>query len=142
MLKEFRDFVMRGNVVDLAVGFIMGAAFTGIVNSLVKDVIMPPIGLLLGGVDFSAIAITLKEAADPAEAVAINIGLFVNAVVQFLIIAAVVFFLIRSVNAMMKRLEKPQPEAEPAGPTTEEKLLTAINELSEAIRDQSRTPVH
>lgn len=137
MLKEFRDFIMRGNVMDLAVGFIIGAAFTAIVNSLVTDVIMPPIGLLLGGVDFSNIVIPLKASADPAQAVSINIGLFINALIQFLIIALVVFLMVRSINAMMRRFEKPAP---PAGPTPEEKLLTAINELTAAIRED-RTPL-
>ncbi len=141
MLKEFRDFVMRGNVLDLAIGFIMGAAFTGIVNSLVNDVIMPPVGLLIGGVDFSAIAIPLKAATADAEAVAINIGLFINAVVQFLIIAFVVFLLVRTVNSMLKRLEKPQAGATPAEPAVEEKLLAAIQDLAAAIREPRREPL-
>lgn len=137
MLKDFRDFVMRGNVLDLAVGFIMGASFTAIVNSLVNDVIMPPIGLVLGGVDFSQIAIPLKAATASTEAVAINIGVFINSLVQFLIIALVVFLVVRSVTAMMKRFEKPATPAAPPEPTTEEKLLVAINELTAAIRQQS-----
>ena len=135
MLKEFREFIVRGNVLDLAVGFIMGAAFTGVVNSLVNDVIMPPIGLALGGVDFSQIVIPLKAASGDAPAVSINIGLFINTVIQFLIVGFVVFLLVRSVNAMMKRLEKPAAPAAPAEPTTEEKLLTAITDLSAAIRE-------
>lgn len=138
MLKDFRDFVMRGNVLDLAVGFIMGASFTAIVNSLVKDVIMPPIGLILGGVDFSQIVIPLKAATDSADAVSINIGVFINSLVQFLIIAFVVFLLVRSVTAMMKRFEKPAPPAAPLEPTTEEKLLVAINDLTAAIKQQSK----
>jgi large conductance mechanosensitive channel len=133
MLKEFRDFIMRGNVIDLAVAFIMGAAFTGIVTSLVTNVIMPPIGLALGGVDFSQIVIPLKAASGDTPAVAINIGLFLNAVIQFLIIAFVVFLLVRSMNNMMKRFEKP---AALPDPTTEEKLLVAINELTATIRAQ------
>lgn len=142
MLKEFRDFIMRGNVLDLAVGFIMGAAFTGIVNSLVKDVIMPPIGVLIGGMDFSAIAIPLKPATDTTEAVAINIGLFINAIVQFLIVAFVVFLLVKTVNSMMKRLEKPQApvEAAPPQPSAEEKLLVAIEDLTAAIREPRKEP--
>jgi large conductance mechanosensitive channel len=136
MLKEFRDFVMRGNVLDLAVGFIMGASFTGIVNSLVNDVIMPPIGLILGGVDFSKIVIPLKSATASTDAVTINIGVFINALVQFLIIAFVVFLLVRSVNAMVKRFEKPTAPAAPPDPTTEEKLLVAINDLTAAIRKE------
>jgi large conductance mechanosensitive channel len=136
MWKEFRDFIMRGNVIDLAVAFIMGAAFTGIVTSLVTNVIMPPIGLVLGGVDFSQLVIPLKAAAGDVPAVSINIGLFLNAVIQFLIIAFVVFLLVRSLNNMMKRFEKPAPPAAPAEPTTDEKLLAAINELTAAIRAQ------
>jgi len=106
MLQEFRKFIMRGNVLDLAVGIIIGAAFTAIVNSLVNDVIMPPIGLLLGGVDFSQIKIVLQAAAGDKPEVAINIGLFINALISFLIIAFVVFLLIRGFNQMMERLQK------------------------------------
>ena len=135
MLKEFQEFIMRGSVIDLAVGIIIGTAFTAIVGSLVDDVIMPPIGLLIGGVDFSNIAIILKEATADTEAVTIGIGLFINALIQFLIIAFVVFLLVRSVNNMMARFEKEEEEA-PAEPTTEEKLLDAINELTAAIKEQ------
>jgi large conductance mechanosensitive channel len=137
MMKEFREFIMRGNVMDLAVGFIMGAAFTAIVTSLVNDVIMPPIGMALGGVDFSNIVIPLKAATADAPAVTINIGLFINAVIQFLIIAFVVFLMVRSVNSMRRRFEKPVV-VPAAGPTTEEQLLTAITDLSAAIREQKR----
>jgi len=136
MLKEFREFIMRGNVLDLAVGFIMGAAFTALVTSLVNDVIMPPIGLALGGVDFSQIVIPLKAASGDATAVTINIGLFINTVIQFLIIAFVVFMLVRSVNTMMKRMEKPKAPEAAAEPTAEEKRLTAITDLTAAIRTQ------
>lgn len=136
MLQEFQKFIMRGNVIDLAVGIIIGTAFTGIVNSLVNDIIMPPIGLLIGGVDFSNLAITLKEATAEAEAVTIGYGLFINQLISFLIIAFVVFMLVRSVNNMMKRFEKEEEPAAPAGPTTEEKLLDAINDLTAAINKQ------
>ncbi len=127
MLKEFKDFVMRGNVLDMAVGIIMGAAFGTIITSLVKDVIMPPIGLLLGGVDFSNLYILLKagaKAAPPystladaqaASAVTINYGVFLNAIISFLIVAAAVFLLIRSINRLMA--PKPAPAA---APTTKE----------------------
>jgi large conductance mechanosensitive channel len=134
MWKEFRDFIMRGNVVDLAVGIIIGTAFTAIVNSLVKDIIMPPIGVIIGGIDFSSIAITLKAAAGDVPAVTINIGVFLNAVIQFLIIAFAVFMLIRGLNSMTKKKEE-APAAPPA-PTTEEKLLEAIKELTVAIKAQ------
>jgi large conductance mechanosensitive channel len=122
MLKEFKEFAMRGNVIDMAVGIIIGGAFGTIVKSLVNDVIMPPIGLLLGGVDFSDLFITLKEgavagpyatlaSAQEAGAVTISYGLFINAVISFVIVAFAVFLLIRSVNRL-KREEEPAP-AEP-----------------------------
>lgn len=121
MLQEFRKFIMRGSVLDLAVGIIIGAAFTAIVNSLVNDVIMPPIGLLLGGVDFSQIKIVLQQAAADGSKpeVAINIGLFINALISFLIIAFVVFLLVRGFNQMMERLQKKQ-EAPKADATTKD----------------------
>lgn len=126
MLKEFRDFAMRGNVVDMAVGIIIGAAFGSIVGSLVNDVIMPPIGLLLGNVDFSNLFIVLREgtaagpyaslaAAKAAGAVTINYGAFVNTIISFLIVAFAVFLLIKNIN----RLKKTEP-APAAAPTTKE----------------------
>jgi large conductance mechanosensitive channel len=126
MLKEFKDFIMRGNVLDMAVGIIMGVAFGAIITSLVKDVIMPPIGLALGGVDFSNLYILLKAGtpappyatladAQAASAVTINYGVFFNAVISFLIVAFVVFLLIRSINRLMA--PKPAPAA---APTTKE----------------------
>ena len=123
MLKEFKAFVMRGNVLDMAVGIIVGAAFGTIITSLVKDVIMPPIGLLLGGVDFSNLYILLKagaKAAPPyatladaqaASAVTVNYGVFFNAIISFLIVAAAMFLLIRGINRLMA--PKPAPTAEP-----------------------------
>lgn len=127
---------MRGNVIDLAVGIIIGTAFTGIVNSLVNDIIMPPIGLLIGGVDFSNLAIILKEATADAEAVTIGYGLFINQLISFLIVAFVVFMLVRSVNNLMAQFEEEEeaPAADPE-PTTEEKLLDAINDLTTAIKE-------
>ncbi len=126
MLKEFREFVLRGNVLDMAVGIIIGAAFGTIVASLVNDVIMPPIGLLLGGVDFTNLFILLKAGspaapyaslaeAQAAGAVTINYGVFINAVISFLIVAFVVFLLIRSINRLRR-----EEEAPPAEPTTKE----------------------
>ncbi|MBX3080362.1 MAG: large-conductance mechanosensitive channel protein MscL [Anaerolineae bacterium] len=129
MIQEFRKFIMRGNVVDLAVGVIIGAAFGAIVNSLVNDIIMPPIGLVLSGIDFKQIKIVLQaanEAANKPE-VAINIGLFLNALISFVIIAFVLFLIIRAMNSMMtKEAEKP---AAPPAPSTEEKLLMEIRDL-------------
>ena len=118
MLKEFREFVLRGNVVDMAVGIIIGAAFSAIVASLVNDVIMPPIGLLLGGMDFSNLFILLEDGspagpyasladAQSAGAVTINYGLFINAVVSFLIVALVIFLLVRTINRMRREEEAP-----------------------------------
>ncbi len=126
MLKEFKEFIMRGNVVDMAVGIIIGAAFGAIVKSLVDDVIMPPIGLLLGNVDFASLFILLKDGtpagpyaslaeAKEAAAVTINYGLFINAVISFLVVAFAVFLLIRSINRLRREQEAP-----PAVPTTQE----------------------
>ena len=126
MMKEFKEFVMRGNVIDMAVGIIIGAAFGTIVTSLVADIIMPPIGLLLGNVDFSNLFIVLKEgkaagpyasmaAAKAAGAVSINIGVFINTIISFLIVAFAVFMMIRTLNKL-----KRQQEAPPPVPTTKE----------------------
>lgn len=143
MLKEFQQFIMRGNVLDLAVGIIIGAAFTGIVSSLVKDIIMPPVGLLLGGVDFSSLYWNLSStpyaslaAAQEAGAPTINYGLFINAIIQFLIVALVVFLVVRAMNSMMARFEKKKEEAAAAEPSTDEKLLKAIEDLTAAIKAQ------
>lgn len=135
MFDEFKKFAMRGNVVDLAVGVIIGASFTGIVNSLVKDIIMPPVGLALGGVDFSNFFVVLKgdhsvdtlAAATAAKAVTLNYGLFVNAIINFLIVAFVLFLLIRQMN---KLAPPPAAEAPPAPP--EEVLL--LREIRDGLR--------
>ena len=108
MLKEFKEFAMRGNVVDMAVGIIIGAAFGKIVTSLVNDVIMPPIGLLLGNVDFSNLAVTLRDKTAEADAVTLNYGLFINTVLDFLIVAFAIFMVIKQMN----RLKKKEPEPE------------------------------
>ncbi len=139
MIKEFRDFIMRGNVLDLAVGIIMGAAFTTVVNSLVKDIVLPPIGILLGGVDFSALGVTLKPAVTAADgtiitpAVIIGIGLFFNALITFLITAFAVFLLVKAVN----KASRPKPvvvaPAAPAAPTTDEQILTTLKSLNETL---------
>ena len=133
MLKEFKEFAMKGNVVDLAVGVVIGAAFGKIVNSLVSDVIMPPIGWALGGVNFTDIKIKLSEAVLDAsgkvakEAVNINIGMFIQTVFDFLIIAAAIFMLVRAMNKM-KKAEAAAPAA-PAAPSNEEVLLVQIRDL-------------
>jgi large conductance mechanosensitive channel len=140
MLKEFQKFIMRGNVLDLAVGIIIGAAFTAIVNSLVGDLIMPLVGIFTGGIDFSNIFIALDgnqyatlAAAQEAGAATINIGLFINAVINFLIVAFAVFLIVRAVNNMMERMKKKEEAAAPAGPTTDEKLVAALDRLNTLI---------
>ncbi len=116
MLKEFKKFAIRGNVVDMAVGVIIGAAFGKIVSSFVKDVIMPPIGVLTGGVDFSSLAITLKKASGDVAAVTINYGAFLNTVIDFTIIAFVIFIVIKQIEKLKKKeeqkSEKPKKEAD------------------------------
>jgi len=135
MLKEFREFIMRGNVLDLAVGIIIGAAFTTVVNSLVNDILMPPIGVLVGGVDFSDIGITLKEASGDDPEVRMNIGLFINAIINFLIVAAAVFFVVKAFNEMMARTrgKKEEAPAAPAEPTVDEKLLATLERLNSTL---------
>lgn len=126
MMKEFKAFAMRGNVVDMAVGIVVGAAFGGIVKSLVADVLMPPIGILMGDVDFADLFVVLKEGSAPgpfatlaaareAGAVTLNYGLLINTVVNFLIVAAAIFFLVRGINRLRAQEEAPPPE-----PTTKE----------------------
>jgi large conductance mechanosensitive channel len=127
ILQEFRDFAMRGNVVDMAVGIIIGGAFGTIVQSLVKDVIMPPIGLMLGGVDFSNIKIPLRGGDTGQDSVAISIGVFINNLISFLIVALAVFALVKTINEIRKRFEKEQPAASPA-PTPSETYLKEIRD--------------
>ncbi len=128
MLKEFKEFAMRGNVVDLAVAVVIGGAFGKIVTSFVNDVIMPPIGLLLGGVDFSDLKIVMKAATAEVEAVTLNYGSFINTVVDFVIIAFAIFIVIKAINATKKKQPAPPPPAPPA-PSKEEVLLTEIRDL-------------
>ena len=116
MMKEFKEFAMRGNVVDMAVGIVIGGAFGKIVSSFVKDVLMPPIGVLLGGVDFSNLTITIREAIGDTPAVLLKYGVFINTVIDFIIIAFAIFMVIKGMNKMKKE-EKPAP---PAEPTTKE----------------------
>jgi large conductance mechanosensitive channel len=138
MWREFREFAMRGNVVDLAVGIILGAAFTTIVNSLVNDIIMPPIGLAIGGIDFSNLFVTLKggsyptlEAAKAAGAVTVNYGLFLNAVLRFVIVAFAVFLLVKQINRLRWQ-EAAETPAPPAEPPRQELLLAEIRDLLSA----------
>jgi large conductance mechanosensitive channel len=127
MMSEFKAFAMRGNVVDMAVGIIIGGAFGKIVSSFVKDVIMPPIGLAVGGVNFSDLAVTLKQASGDIAAVTLNYGAFLQTVFDFLIIAFAIFMAIKAMNSMRKK-EEEKPAAPPA-PTKEEVLLTEIRDL-------------
>lgn len=126
MMSEFKDFAMKGNVVDMAVGIVIGGAFGKIVSSFVADVLMPPIGLLLGGVDFSDLAVTLRAAADGGEAVLMKYGVFIQTVVDFLIIAFAIFMVVKAMNNMKKK-EEAAPPAPPA-PSNEEVLLTEIRD--------------
>lgn len=127
MFKEFKEFAMRGNVVDMAVGIIIGAAFGKIVSSLVNDIIMPPIGMLLGGVDFSNFMLKLKEAVGDVQAVTVNYGVFINTVIDFLIIAFAIFLVIKGINKLKRKQE--EESAAPPAPTKEETLLTEIRDL-------------
>lgn len=127
MLQEFKQFAVKGNVVDMAVGIIIGAAFAKIVSSLVGDLVMPPIGLLLGGVDFSDLSIVLKEAAEGAPAVVIAYGKFIQTIIDFTIIAFAIFMAIKVINRL-KTQEEAKP-AEPPAPSAEQVLLAEIRDL-------------
>jgi len=128
MLTEFKEFAMKGNVVDLAVAVIIGGAFGKIVSSFVADIIMPPIGLILGGVDFKTLAFVLKAAEGKAAAVTLNYGNFIQAVVDFTIIAFVIFMTIKAMNTLKRKAEA----APPPGPSKEEVLLTEIRDALRA----------
>jgi large conductance mechanosensitive channel len=127
MMSEFRAFAMRGNVVDMAVGIVIGGAFGKIVSSFVNDVLMPPIGMALGGVDFSDLALTLKEASGDATAVMLNYGAFIQTVVDFVIIAFAIFMVVKAMNQLKKKEEAAPPP--PPKPSAEETLLTEIRDL-------------
>ncbi len=152
MIAEFRKFILRGNVVDLAVGIIIGAAFTAIVTSLVTDVLTPPLGLLMGGINFSETYILLQPgdpappynslaAATEAGAVTINIGNFLNAVITFLITALAVFLMVKAINTMQDRFTKKKEEEAVAAPSTDEQLVAAINRLNENLDRQQNRPI-
>ncbi len=143
MLEEFKKFALKGNMVDLAIGFILGGAFGTIVKSLVNDIIMPPIGLLMGGVDFANLFVTLNDvqiaagttldAAKEAGAVTLNYGLFINNCISFLILALVLFFIVKAINTAKEAMEKQEEEAAaaPAEPSKQEVLLGEIRDLLE-----------
>lgn len=126
LFKEFRDFAMRGNVVDLAVGVVIGAAFGKIVSSLVANIIMPPLGLLIGGIDFKNMAVTLKPAVGDTPAVLLQYGIFIQSIFDFIIIAFAIFLAIKVMNKLYKKKEVEKPVAKPSA---EEVLLTEIRDL-------------
>ena len=129
MLDEFRKFISRGNVMDLAVAVVIGAAFTAIVNSLVDDIIMPIIGVLLGGIDFTTLSVTIGNAS-------INYGNFIQAIINFLLIAIVVFMMVKAINrAQAMAFGEPEAETEAPQPSAEEKLLAEIRDL---LKEQSQ----
>ncbi|MED5492377.1 MAG: large-conductance mechanosensitive channel protein MscL [Pseudomonadota bacterium] len=133
LLSEFKTFAMRGNVVDMAVGIIIGAAFGKVVSSFVNNIVMPPLGVLIGGVNFTELSIVLKEAEGEAAEVAIGYGLFIQSVIDFIIIAAAIFVAVRVMNSLKKK-EEAAPAAPPA-PSKEEVLLTEIRDL---LKDQKQ----
>ncbi|HET8817581.1 large conductance mechanosensitive channel protein MscL [Pseudidiomarina aestuarii] len=128
MMQEFKKFAMRGNVVDMAVGIIIGAAFGKIVSSFVADIVMPPIGMLIGGVDFADLAVVLREATADQAAVTIGYGKFIQTLLDFVIIAFAIFMVVKGMNSMKKKEEAAPPPAPPK-PTPEQELLTEIRDL-------------
>jgi large conductance mechanosensitive channel len=131
LISEFKAFAVRGNVVDLAVGVIIGAAFGKIVSSFVADIIMPPLGLAIGGVDFSKLVVVLKASPDPAQVVALRYGVFLQAVFDFMIVAFAIFMVVKMINGM--RAKQAEAPAAPPAPNTQELLLTEIRDL---LRDR------
>ena len=132
IIKEFREFAVKGNVVDMAVGIVIGAAFGSIVNSFVKDIIMPPLGLIISGLDFTALKLTLKHGLTPETTVSINYGLFFQAIISFTIIAMAVFMLVKIINTL-RRKQQAGAAKEEVPPTAEQKLLT---EIRDALRER------
>lgn len=132
LLKEFKEFAVKGNVVDMAVGVVIGAAFGKIVTSFVNDIIMPPLGILVGGMDFKGLSVILREAVDKKPAVALNYGAFIQNIVDFLIVAAAIFAVVKLINRLKR--EPPPAPAAPPPPTDEVKLLT---EIRDALRDKT-----
>ena len=124
MLQEFKEFAMRGNVVDMAVGVVIGAAFGKIVTSFTSDLLMPPLGMVTGGMDFSSLALTLKQPVEGAAAVTLNYGKFINVVIDFTIVAFAIFLLVKAMNTLIKKAPPPPP----AAPSREEVLLTEIRD--------------
>ncbi|MCB0318210.1 MAG: large-conductance mechanosensitive channel protein MscL [Bdellovibrionales bacterium] len=128
IVKEFKEFAVKGNMIDMAVGIIIGGAFGKIVSSLVADIIMPPLGILIGGIDFSGLSLTLKEAVGETPAVTLNYGQFIQHIISFLIVAWSVFILVKAINS----LKREQEAAPPSGPTKEQELLMEIRDAIKA----------
>lgn len=128
IVNEFKEFISRGNVIDLAVGIIMGSAFTSIVNSLVNDLVMPIIGILFGGIDFTSLRIVIREASDGVEEAAIYYGNFIQNVVDFILIALVIFLLVKAINSLHRKKEEPAEEPTPEEPAEEVLLLREIRD--------------
>ena len=126
-LSEFKTFAMKGNVVDMATGIVIGAAFGKIVTSLVNDVIMPPIGMLVGGVDFSYLTVPLRDKTDAAPAIVLRYGVFINTIIDFMIVALAIFALVKGINTLRRSKEEEAPAAPPE-PTREEVLLSEIRD--------------
>jgi large conductance mechanosensitive channel len=130
VLKDFKEFAMKGNVIDLAVAVVIGGAFGKIVTSFVNDILMPPLGLLLGNVDFKDLKLVMKEGTETVAAVTWNYGMFIQNIIDFLIIAFAIFMMVRTMmNLQKKKVEEPAPVPPPPEPTNEEKLLTEIRDL-------------
>ena len=136
MLKEFKEFALKGNILDMAIGVIIGTAFGLVVNSLVNDIIMPPLGVILGGLDFSKFALVLKHGATPEETVTLNYGAFLNTIVNFLVVSFSMYLVVKQINLMNEKLAKKnaQEEAEEVKPEAEEILL--LREIRDALVDR------
>lgn len=132
VLREFKEFAMRGNVMDLAVGVIIGASFGKIVSSLVADVIMPPVGMLLGGVDFTSLKFNLAAPIDGMKSATLNYGNFIQTLVDFTIVAFCIFLIVKGLNTLKRRMEKPEEPAAPPPPPADVVLLTEIRDLLKA----------
>ena len=129
MMKEFKDFAMKGNVMDMAIGIIIGAAFGKIVSSFVGDVLMPPIGMLMGGVDFSSLSWVIKEATETAAAVTVNYGVFINTMIDFLIVAFAIFMVVKGMNSAKKK-----EEAKPAAPPKPSEEVLLLQDIRDALK--------
>lgn len=131
---EFKEFISRGNVMDLAVGMIIGAAFTAIVNSLVNDLIMPLVGWMFGGIDFTSLRLVIREASEGVEEAALNYGNFIQAIVNFLLIALVIFMMVKAINSFHRKKEEPAKEEAPAAPPEPSEEVKLLREIRDALK--------